>query len=314
MIDPSFHKKKRSSKWRYPLGSFLFHISIVAILVMTELYFRREGEIQELRQMLQVRPLTEAEFQKIFPGTMVVETQLDPKSFQSKVREKVKYQAEQTQRVKEQSQARLRDYRERQNPTGPDLGPTKENSRKASRKNEKIKGDKGGLSKDDPFGERVAKSAKSQLQSANSQQQILDPSIKISTITLLNTDEYIYASFHNRMRDSISDRWSELLRRNDDFFSDKLKVGIYKTVTQILIARNGEIKSVRVTTSSGLPLLDKICVQAIEEVSILHNPPIDLFKAGEETMALDFTFMLVVQPSKTFQYNMIPDERLLRRR
>lgn len=306
MIDPSL-QNQRPSKWRYPLRSLFFHVGILLLLVTMEIHFRHQDELEELKKVLEVRPLTEEEFKKLFPGAQVVETSIDPKLLSHEDRAATKFLGEKKQRVKQQTVAPLRDLRERE---GPQSGRA-----------DKLKGSKKSASKTplaknkDGFGEPVSGEQRSQLQrSSPSSNQILDPSIKISTITLLNTDEYMYASFYNRMRDSFAARWREFLSEYFDVESNAIRIGIYKTDAQFILAKNGEIRSVKLLSSSSIPELDKLGMRAIQETKWLQNPPTDLFEGGQSSTELKFTFMLSVQPSKGYQFHFIPDRRLLRRR
>jgi hypothetical protein len=306
MIDPSL-QKKHPSRWRYPLRSLFFHIIILITLISFELHFRNENELEELKKTLEVRPLTEEEFKKLFPGAQVVQTDIDLKSQINDPNKKAKYLGEKTQRVTEESVAPTKDIREqnsKQKSSAQKKGKKTGKNEKLSQK-EKSK---------DGFGAQVKGEQKSQLQkSSPSSNLLLDSSVKISTITLLNTDEYVYASFYNRMRDAFASRWSEFL--NDYFDIDSsIRLGIYKTEAQFVLAKTGEIVSVKLLTSSSIASLDKLGMKAIQETKWLQNPPTDLFDAGKKTTELKFTFMLSVTPSRAYQFHFIPDRRLLRRR
>lgn len=292
MIDPSF-QKKRKSKWRYPIGAVLFHIVIFGGLLLLEIHLRREMIKDEVAKMLEVRPISSDDLKRLMSRARVVETEwLDEKDLE-KIKDQKAYAGEKTQRVKEESQS---------NKAGSVRGKEGETS-VATLKKLNLK--------ENPFGRKLKKSEKTKFKKGT--YDVLDPSIKVSDKTLLNTDAYIYATFVNRMKESITAAWTPRWRKVADKRKKEMSTGVYVTVTRIYIEKDGTVTKVDIDRSSGYPDLDKAASDSILEVRAFPNPPPDIF--GPEMKGnFDFTFVVSLIPGSIFRFNFIPDEKLDRAR
>ncbi|MEZ4814631.1 MAG: TonB family protein [Bdellovibrionota bacterium] len=288
MIDPSFLKKKKS-KWKYPVGALLFHILIIGGLILLEIHFRRELIRNEVARMLQVRPVTAEELQKIMSRAKIVDTEwIEEKDLV--VSDDVKaYSGEKTQRVKEETRAA-------------NSGSVRGIEQSLQMTSKKIKGLKEG-----PFGRKLKISEKSKFKKGT--YEFLDPSIKVSDKTILNTNAYIYASFANRMKESIAAAWTPRWRKVADKRKKEMSTGIYMTVTRIFIEKDGTVSNVSIDRSSGIPALDKAAKDSILEVRAFPNPPPDLFGPSFNGN-FDFTFVISLVPGSVFCFNFLPDEKL----
>lgn len=92
--------------------------------------------------------------------------------------------------------------------------------------------------------------------------------------TFLNTHEFKYASFFNRMKRGIAQHWrpqSEYRRR--DPTGNVYGVRSRTTVLQVTLTPDGSVEDIDVTQSSGLDFLDYVAVSAMQSAQPFPNPP-----------------------------------------
>lgn len=101
--------------------------------------------------------------------------------------------------------------------------------------------------------------------------------------TLLNTREWKYASFFNRVKQSVGMHWkpNESLRRRDP------TGGIYAgkdryTLLEITLDEKGQVKDIQVEKSSGLDFLDFEAVSSFKRAQPFPNPPPGLLSQDAE--------------------------------
>lgn len=92
--------------------------------------------------------------------------------------------------------------------------------------------------------------------------------------TLLNTREFKYASFFNRVKQGVARNWDPgpALRRRDPtgrIFEGRERV----TMLEVELDRDGRLRDVRVARSSGLDFLDVEAVRAFERAQPFPHPP-----------------------------------------
>lgn len=92
--------------------------------------------------------------------------------------------------------------------------------------------------------------------------------------TFLNTREWRFASFFNRLKDSVGDQWKPMdaLRRRDPTgeiyaFKDR------QTLLTVTLDDGGRVTDVFVAQSSGVDFLDREAIAAFERAQPFPNPP-----------------------------------------
>lgn len=108
--------------------------------------------------------------------------------------------------------------------------------------------------------------------------------------TFLNTRAWKYATYFNRIKESVGNAWRpqrEIQRRDPDgtlyFFKDRL------TVLSVTLDDKGALKDVKVVRSSSVDFLDKVAVEAFQKAQPFANPPPGLVNAqGEIRYVLGF--------------------------
>jgi len=110
--------------------------------------------------------------------------------------------------------------------------------------------------------------------------------------TFLNTREWKYAAFFNRVKQSVGQQWNPnaQLRLRDPTLQ------IYggrdrHTLLQVTLTSDGRLKEAWVEKSSGLDFLDLEAVKAFERAQPFPNPPAGLI-AADQTVHFQFGFYL----------------------
>jgi TonB family protein len=119
--------------------------------------------------------------------------------------------------------------------------------------------------------------------------------------TFLNTREWKYATFFNRVKQSVSTQWrpGEELRQRDPTF--KLYGGRDRhTVVHVTLDDRGRLKEIFVEKSSGLDFLDLEAIRSFERAQPFPNPPAGLV-AQDATIRFSFAFFVEMEggPART---------------
>lgn len=101
--------------------------------------------------------------------------------------------------------------------------------------------------------------------------------------TLLNTREWKYASFFNRVKQSVGMHWNpnEQLRRRDPTGATFAGKDRY-TLLAITLDDKGQVKDIQVEKSSGLDFLDLEAVSSFKRAQPFPNPPPGLLSQDSE--------------------------------
>ena len=111
--------------------------------------------------------------------------------------------------------------------------------------------------------------------------------------TYLNTREWKYASYFNRIKQAVATQWNpnDALRLRDPTgqrFAYKQRV----TVVAVHLNETGALKDISVERSSGVDFLDTVAVEAFRKAQPFVNPPSGLAQNGE--IAFSFGFYIEV--------------------
>ena len=113
--------------------------------------------------------------------------------------------------------------------------------------------------------------------------------------TLLNSRSFRYAGYLNRVKETVGRIWvtdvQDVAQRRDPTgatFSYKDR----RTVVEFTLDRAGEIRDVKVQSSSGVDYLDRVAVDAFKKAERFPNPPAGLVgDGGVVTLPFAFTLM-----------------------
>lgn len=129
--------------------------------------------------------------------------------------------------------------------------------------------------------------------------------------TLLNSREFKYATFFNRVKRGVSQYWSprvgEEYRRRDPY-GNIYGVKDRRTLLNVALDSEGELLDVEVSKSSGVQFFDDVAVRSFREASPFPNPPLGLLEPdGQIHFQFGFYFMIGERPTiRAFQFNRSP--------
>ena len=104
--------------------------------------------------------------------------------------------------------------------------------------------------------------------------------MQIGDGTFLNTREFKYASFFNRIKQAVGEQWSpnDVIRKKDP----QGRRTLYQsriTVVGVTLDEDGNIVNIQVTESCGIDFLDVEAVAAFQRAQPFVNPPLGLLDA-----------------------------------
>ena len=279
------------------LYSLLFHVLLLAAFwwrESTQPAPTAAAKVEALvpAQSITTRVLSENDFQRIVESALAEKMNATPEDV-------ARYRGEQTQRVKKETRALG---------FGSNEGSaTNTESRKSPPKPKINATDKlGSLWKLPLEGEVRETEVQTKAGLSKGTLDPLGPDVAIGSQTLLNTDEYIYAGFFNRVKREVAPRWEPAIQR---FLKTTLTLsdGSFSTRYAFFVDAEGVLKDMQLLESSGSRSLDDIAARALREVGRFPNPPQSLRSAGG-LYRVELGFM-VEYSKKRFHTDYVPDPR-----
>jgi TonB family protein len=125
------------------------------------------------------------------------------------------------------------------------------------------------------------------------------PGVQSGSFTALNTDQFTYYSFFERVNNAIRFRWISGVRRFAQSVSPTVINRLAKvpapTLLRVLLDKEGMVVAVDVLASSGAKELDAAAVEAFYQASPLNHPPAGMI--GEDRMVhLTYSFKVLFRP------------------
>ena len=114
--------------------------------------------------------------------------------------------------------------------------------------------------------------------------------------TLLNSRSFKYAGFLNRVKETVGRVWVQKVQDEAGKRDPSGQLYSYKdrrTVVEFTLDKQGEITDVKVASSSGVPYLDSVAVDAFRVVQRFPNPPPGLVPENPGVVSLPFAFTLM---------------------
>jgi TonB family protein len=117
--------------------------------------------------------------------------------------------------------------------------------------------------------------------------------VTIGAETHLNTREFLYYSYFNRIKKKLRQHWEPMVHAKVRSMVKKgREIASVETTlsTRVIITldESGVLRRVQVATTSGLEDLDDAAVEALQEAAQFPNPPKDLVREGFVTLNWDF--------------------------
>jgi outer membrane biosynthesis protein TonB len=116
------------------------------------------------------------------------------------------------------------------------------------------------------------------------------PGIQDGEFTLLNTDQFTYYAFYNRMGEQVRNRW--VMQKDLEELSKINR----QTAGEIVLSPEGEILGSHVYHSSGDKALDLISVEAFKAAAPFLNPPRGMIRA-DGNIHINYSFVVQFRPS-----------------
>jgi len=117
--------------------------------------------------------------------------------------------------------------------------------------------------------------------------------VDVGDSTFLNTREWKYAGFFNRVKQAIAEHWdpSSAMRSRDPsgekfFYKDR------NTLLSVVLNEQGAVMDIKVARSSGLDFLDQTAVEAFQKAQPFPNPPSGLVDSHGQ---ISFSFGFYVE-------------------
>ncbi|MBI4040274.1 MAG: TonB family protein [Deltaproteobacteria bacterium] len=121
------------------------------------------------------------------------------------------------------------------------------------------------------------------------------PGVKLGSETALNTREFQFYSYFERIKDRLRMYWEpELRRRIQHAFSQGAEISSKDLITQLHITlnKNGELSKISITKPSGIDDIDGAALFAFEQAAPFPNPPTGMIEKNGEVI---LTWSFVVQ-------------------
>lgn len=132
--------------------------------------------------------------------------------------------------------------------------------------------------------------------------------VAVGANTLLNTHQFKYYSFYERVRVLLVERWRTRIRKEIERArmpasdgSSKLGLGSKVTKLQVRIGPNGEITGVEKLGISGVESFDKAAETSFYEAAPFPHPPKEMMKDDE--LVIQWDFVVVVEDASLIKFN-----------
>lgn len=116
--------------------------------------------------------------------------------------------------------------------------------------------------------------------------------IEIGNLTQLNTQEFKYYSFYQRIRERLEQHWGKGLQKTaEQLFRQGIRLPSQEhhiTSLKIIINQQGIITKVFVKGESGVHALDQVAIDSFFKAGPFPNPPQELVKNGEAEIEWGF--------------------------
>lgn len=124
----------------------------------------------------------------------------------------------------------------------------------------------------------------------------------IGPMTILNTQEFKYHNYYERIKERINIIWKPLIRTAilKVKQESKLEVKLYITKLEIVLNESGEILIIAIRQLSGFDRFDRVAISSFNQAAPIPGPPKELIKDNKFTLYWDF--VVNVQESGIIDY------------
>lgn len=113
---------------------------------------------------------------------------------------------------------------------------------------------------------------------------------EIGPMTILNSQEFKYFSYYDRIKEQITETWRPLVRKAIKLVKSNpkkygaLEVRYYTTKLEVKLNSKGELLEIIIAETSGQDPFDQASVQAFKKSAPFSGPPKELIKDGKFTL------------------------------
>ncbi|MBS1985222.1 MAG: hypothetical protein JST16_13715 [Bdellovibrionales bacterium] len=132
--------------------------------------------------------------------------------------------------------------------------------------------------------------------------------VAIGPQTLLNTDEFAFASFFNRLKRELGPRWEPLVSEAISDPRRRLHAGVYPTQAEFYLDSEGRVIRARILQRSGEPVFDDIALSSIYHLPPMRNIP-EKLREEDGSYRIEIGFMVNLG-SGGIRFDYVPDSRL----
>lgn len=126
------------------------------------------------------------------------------------------------------------------------------------------------------------------------------PGVQEGGFTALNTDQFTYYAFFNRVNEQVRNRWVAMIRAYVGGLSQeelqKLSASDRNSVVEIVLSKSGEFIRAVLHTSSSIKPLDQAATESFRMAAPFLNPPQGLVEA-DGFIHLRYAFLIRFRPS-----------------
>jgi protein TonB len=131
--------------------------------------------------------------------------------------------------------------------------------------------------------------------------------VAVGSETILNAAEYKFYGFYERIREKLSYRWNQELRRQFEswFAQGRAVSGTRTTQLEVLMSAAGHIEAIRVLGSAGIEALDRAAIVAFQKAGPYPNPPKALVEEGQGKVKVRWDFVVVADAHQGVRVDII---------
>ena len=125
------------------------------------------------------------------------------------------------------------------------------------------------------------------------------PDVAIGSATLLNTQEYVFASFYERIRGKLKHQWQTLLRQEMESLQRQgapMFQGERITKLKIFMNPEGKVTKIQKLGTAGYQELDRAAVDAFKVASPFPNPPKAMVEKENGLLSIEWHFVVMGSP------------------
>ena len=116
----------------------------------------------------------------------------------------------------------------------------------------------------------------------------------------MNTDQYLFYSFFERVSSLVYIRWAALIRTaQDNLVATRINYNaknVWTTQVEILLKPTGEFITGHILKPSGIPEFDRAAISGFAQARMFPNPPKEMVDAEDHVIRLKYALAVYFDP------------------